>query len=97
MGQIGKREREVEVPGPVTVPEEWPPPVLTWGRTQVHETGWRSEYARPLALVRPRILSPKLRRRMDLVLDRLGREYGIPVLRFKEAKLLAHRMAQKGR
>jgi hypothetical protein len=27
MSQIGKREREVEVPGPVTVPEEWPEPV----------------------------------------------------------------------
>lgn len=23
-------------------------PVLMWGRTQVHETGWRSQYARPL-------------------------------------------------
>jgi len=27
MGQIGKHEREVEVPAPVTIPEEWPPPV----------------------------------------------------------------------
>jgi hypothetical protein len=72
-------------------------PVLTWGRTQVHETGWRSEYARPLALVRPRFLSPKRWRRMDLVLERLGRQYGIPVLSFGEAKRLADRMAQKGR
>lgn len=27
MGQIGKHEREVEVPGPATVPDEWPDPV----------------------------------------------------------------------
>jgi hypothetical protein len=27
MGQIGKHEREVEVPGPATVPDDWPDPV----------------------------------------------------------------------
>jgi hypothetical protein len=70
-------------------------PVLTWGRTQEHETGWRSEYARPLALVRPRILSRRTRARVDGILDRLGREYGVPVLSLKEAKALADRMAQQ--
>ncbi len=70
-------------------------PVLTWGRTQVHETGWRSQYAKPLALVRPRILTPKIRRRLDLILEGLSKEYGVPVLSLKEAKKLADRMAQQ--
>jgi len=68
-------------------------PVLMWGRTQVHETGWRSQYAYPLALVRPRFLLPQVRHRMNLILDGLGKEYGIPVLSRKDAKLLAERMA----
>lgn len=69
-------------------------PVLTWGRTQVHERGWRSEFARPLALVRPRVLRPKPRRETDLLLDRLGAEYAVPVLGLKEARALASRMAE---
>jgi hypothetical protein len=68
-------------------------PVLMWGRTQVHETGWRSQYAYPLALVRPQFLLPSVRHRMNLILDGLGKEYGIPVLSRKDAKLLAERMA----
>jgi hypothetical protein len=70
-------------------------PVLTWGRTQVHERGWRSEFARPLALVRPRILRPRLRQELNLLLNELGVEYAVPVLSLKQAKALASRMAER--
>jgi hypothetical protein len=35
-----------------------------------------------------------VRRRVDLILDGLGKEYGIPVLSLKDAKALAERMRQ---
>src|SRR6266568_4912039 len=67
-----------EIPtGPLVGWRAWRIGNGTSGRTQVHETGWRSQYAKPLALVRPRILTPKIRRRLDLILEGLSKEYGV--------------------
>lgn len=59
--------------------------VQGWGRVVEHERGWRAEYARPVALLRPvaRLRStrfhPRSRRRLR-ELEALAEIYAVPVI-----------------
>jgi hypothetical protein len=83
--------------------------VLCWGRTVVHEQGWRSEFAMPLALIKTHIVAPKFIHfasagftmpgkfiLSELDLSKVAKQYGIPLVNLEDARKIIQEWNEGG-